>query len=320
MAGKPLALQLCSYSDYLTAGLSALVDPVRWFELDAAAQGHFLASRAGEVRVVATGGHLGCPSDLMRALPALELVAINGVGFDKVDLGVAEACGVMVSNTPDVLNEDVADLAVGMVIGLMRQLPQCDAFVRSGNWLNGEIGLSRKVSGSRFGIVGLGRIGREIAARLAAFGPVAYSGRTRVEVGLPYFAEVSALAEWADVLIIACASTPETAGMIDAHVLAALGERGYLVNIARGAVVDEAALAQVIAEKRIAGAALDVFAHEPQVPAELIASDRTMLAPHIASATHETRTAMADLVLANIEACLAGKVLVTPVPGTQARQ
>lgn len=311
---KPLALQMCAFSDYLQAGLDARLELVRWDLLPETERSTWLASNAGEVKVVATGGHVGCPTDLVEALPSLGIVAINGVGFDKVEIPAATDRGVEVTNTPEVLNEDVADLAIGMIIGLLRELPACDRFVREGRWQSGDMPLARKVSGSKFGILGLGRIGSQIAERLAPFGPVAYCAHEQLDSSLPFFATAPELAQWADVLVVACAATKQTQGMVNAQVLEALGERGYLVNIARGAIVDEPALAQFIAEKRIAGAALDVFVSEPNVPAELIASDRTMLAPHIASATVETRTAMADLVLANIDAYLAGSPAVTPVP------
>ncbi|TKD51195.1 2-hydroxyacid dehydrogenase [Sphingomonas baiyangensis] len=308
-----VALQLCPLSDALEAQLAERLEIVRWFDLDKGAQQRLLADRAAEIGVVVTGGHLGCDNALVDALPALGLIAINGVGFDKVDLAHAAERRVAVSNTPDVLTDDVADLAVGLVIGLLRNLHGADRFVRAGEWSAGNLALARKVSGRRFGIVGLGRIGTAIAERLQAFGPVAYTGTAPKEVAWPFHADAQALARASDVLVIACAATPDTRHLIDAHVLDALGADGYLVNVARGSVVDEAALVAAIEQGRIAGAALDVFADEPHVPPALIQSDRTLLAPHIASATHETRGAMADLVLANVDAFLAGAALPTPV-------
>ncbi|HWU02718.1 MAG TPA: NAD(P)-dependent oxidoreductase, partial [Novosphingobium sp.] len=161
-ASLPLALQLCPLSPYLEQALAQRFELCRWFDLDAAAQGDWLASRAAQVRAVLTGGHMGCPPDLMRALPGLGIVAINGVGYDKVDLDLARGRGVAVANTPDVLTDDVADLAVGLVIGLLRDLARADAHVRAGHWGVRDWPLARKVSGRRFGIVGLGRIGAAI--------------------------------------------------------------------------------------------------------------------------------------------------------------
>ncbi|WP_394654082.1 2-hydroxyacid dehydrogenase [uncultured Sphingomonas sp.] len=306
-------LQLCPFSDSLEAALARRGTVIRWHELDDALRSAWLAEHASDVRVVATGGHIGCPTSLMTRLPKLALVAINGVGYDKVDLEVAHHHGVAVTTTPDVLTDDVADLAIGLVIALLRDLPRADRFVREGAWLAGNLPLGRRVSGRRFGIVGLGRIGKAIADRLAAFGPVAYSGTTAKPVPYAFHADAASLARDSDVLIVACAASPATQGLIDAAVLDALGPDGYLINIARGSVVDEVALSQALAEGRIAGAALDVYADEPRVTEALITSARTVLAPHIASATVETRSAMADLVIANIDALIAGQPLPTPV-------
>ncbi len=309
----PLAIQLCPFSAYLEAELAQRVELVQWFALDDAARATFLAARGGECRLVATGGHVGCPPDLMQALPSLGLIGINGVGFDKVDLALAAARKVSVSNTPDVLTEDVADLAVGLIIAHMRGIAAGDAFVRAGRWTAGEMPLGRKVTGTRFGVLGLGRIGSAIAARLAPFGPIGYSSRTAKACDWQHFADLPALARWADCLIVACPANAETAKLIDAAVLRELGPRGLLVNIARGSIVDEDALAAALADGTIAGAALDVFASEPHVPDALRTSPLTVLTPHVGSATAETRLDMADLLLANIDAFLAGEPLRTPV-------
>lgn len=301
----PLALQMCPFSASMEAALAQRVTLVRWFELDAPGQAAWLAERAGQVAVMVTGGHIGCPSDLMRALPALKLVAINGVGFDKVDLDLARQLGVRVSTTPGTLTDDVADLAVGLIIAQFRQIPAADTHVRSGAWPQGEMPLARKVSGSRFGILGLGQIGGAIAERLTAFGPVAYSGRTDRANGMAFISDPAELAGWADVLVVACAATADTRNLVDAHVLRALGPRGVLVNISRGSVVDEAALIAALQAGTISGAALDVYADEPRVPEALRQAANTVLTPHVASATAETRQAMADLVVANIDAILA---------------
>lgn len=307
-------LQLCPLSLRLEEGAARYGEVIRWFELDFAAQAAWLADHAAEVRVVLTGGHIGCDTDLIAALPSLGLIAINGVGFDKVDLPVAHARGIAVTTTPDVLTDDVADLAVGLILSLLRDLPRADAFVRAGDWLRGSLPLARKVTGRRFGIVGLGRIGAAIAARLEAFGPVAYTGHKAKPVPYAFHADPAALAAACDVLVIACAATSETRDLIDGAVLAALGGDGVLVNVSRGSVVDEAALIDALQAGRILGAALDVFVDEPNVPAALIASDHTILTPHVASATVETRVAMADMVLANVKAFLSGHIPPNVLP------
>lgn len=303
----PVALQLCPFSAYLEDGLRARCEVIAWHSLDDAARKAFLAARAAHVRAVVSGGHIGCPPELMRALPQLRIIAINGVGIDKVDLALARSRGVQVTTTPGVLTDDVADLAVGLVIALLRGIPAGDAHVRAGAWPGGERPLARKVSGRRFGIVGMGQIGQAIARRLSPFGPVAWTGPNAKDVPWPRHAGVLELAAGCDVLVLACPANESTRGLVTASVLDALGPAGYLVNVARGSVVDETALGAALEAGRIAGAALDVFADEPHVPQSLRDSPRTVLTPHVASATVETRIGMADLVLANLDACLAGR-------------
>lgn len=269
---------------------------------------------ASDIKAVVTGGHLGAPADVMERLPNLEMVAINGVGFDKVDLDMAKARGIRVSNTPDVLTADVADLAIGLTLALTRRISEGDRHVRVGAWLDGNIGLGRKFSGLRFGIFGLGRIGKAIARRLAGFDvEIAYCDIAKSEVDFAYFSSAAALAAEVDVLIIAAAASSSTTAIIDKTVFDALGKDGLLVNVARGSIIDQPAMVQAITSGAIAGAALDVFADEPNVPAELIASDRTVLTPHIASGTLDTRLAMGNLMLANLDAFAKGNALITPV-------
>jgi lactate dehydrogenase-like 2-hydroxyacid dehydrogenase len=260
------------------------------------------------VEAVITGGHLGCSNALIDALPALGIVAINGVGVDKVDLVHARDRGVRVSSTPGVPTEDVADLAVGLIISLLRAIPQGDAHVRGGGWECGDRPLGRKVTGRRFGIVGLGQIGRAIAARLAVFGPIAYTSPRRKDVPYEYYADLLKLARGCDVLVLACTANATTRKLIDARVLETLGPEGYLINVARGSVVDEAALIAALDSGGLAGAALDVFEDEPRVPAALRASPKVVLTPHIASATVESRTRMADVLLRDLDAFLDSKV------------
>ncbi|WP_322046510.1 2-hydroxyacid dehydrogenase [Paraburkholderia sp. J67] len=308
---KPVALQLCPFSDYLESELSRRLEIVRWFDLSAEQQQTWLSAHADSVRAAVTGGHLGCSNALMDQLPALGIVAINGVGFDKVDLAHARARGVSVTTTPDVLTEDVADLAIGLIISLLRRLPASDAHVRAGKWPSGDMPLARKVSGLRFGIVGLGKIGSAIASRVAPFGPVFYTDLAEKAVPWHFVADLPSLAESVDVLIIASSANAATRHLISTPVLTALGPDGYLINVARGSLVDEQALIAALEEGLIAGAALDVFEAEPNVPAALRASDKVVLSPHIASATQETRRGMANLVLANLDAFITGQPLPT---------
>ena len=301
------ALQLSPQSHYLEAGLAERLQLVRWFELDPVQQSTWLEANAGSVRAVVTGGHVGCGNALMSLLPSLRLIAINGVGFDKVDLAFARERGVRVTVTPGALTEDVADLAVGLVIALLRGIPGADKYVREGAWLTGETPLARKVSGRRFGILGLGRIGSEIARRLSVFGPVSYTSPSAKDIPYDFHASVLDLASAVEVLVVACPANAATLGLVNKDVLASLGPEGWLVNVARGSIVDEAALIAALEAGSLAGAALDVFEDEPNVPEALRANRKVVLTPHIASATIETRKRMADIVLENLDAVLAGR-------------
>jgi hydroxypyruvate reductase len=244
------------------------------------------------------------------------VIANFGVGVDTIDLEAARERGVAVSNTPDVLTDCVADLALGLVIDVARRLSAADRFVRRGDWPKGQFPLATRVWGKKLGIVGLGRIGAAIARRAGGFDmPVRYHSRRLVENSpYEYEASVTALASWADFLVVACAGGAATRHLVSREVIEALGAGGYLVNISRGSVVDEAALVEALQAGRIAGAALDVFEDEPNVPPVLFALDNVVLLPHIASATHETRQAMADCVLANLRSWFDSGRLVTPVP------
>jgi hydroxypyruvate reductase len=254
---------------------------------------------------------VGCSNELMAALPSLGIVAINGVGTDKVDLEFARGRGVRVTTTPGTLTEDVADLAIGLIIALLRGIPAADAHVRAGSWPNGDRPLARKVSGRRFGIIGLGQIGSAIAQRLAAFGPVAYTDARHQAAPYEFHDDLRSLAMSSDVLVVACPANASTYHLINGEVIDALGPGGYLINVARGSIVDEPAVVAALASGRLAGAALDVFENEPSVPEALRASANVVLTPHIASATVETRKQMADLVLQNLDAFMAGAPLPT---------
>jgi lactate dehydrogenase-like 2-hydroxyacid dehydrogenase len=274
----------------------------------------WLAAHAGSIEAVVTGGHIGIPPALMAALPALRIIAINGVGYDRVDLEAARARGIRVTNTPDVLTDDVADLAVGLTISLLRQLPYAHAHVAAGRWPQAEWPLTRKVSGKRFGIMGMGRIGQAVARRLAAFdGNIGYTANTEKPGPYTRYPTVEALAAASDVLIVCAAASPATRRIVGRAVFDALGPNGALVNIARGSIVDEPELVLALQEGRLGGAALDVFEDEPNVPAAMLTMDNVVLTPHVASATDETRTAMGQLMMDNLAAYFAGTPLPTPV-------
>jgi hydroxypyruvate reductase len=256
---------------------------------------------------------------LLMMLPHVKLIAICGVGYDGVDVAAAKEKGIVVTHTPGVLTNDVADLAFGLLLSIGRRIPQADKFVRNGDWVDDEFALMHQVSGARLGLVGMGRIGRAIAKRAAAFDMrIAYSGR-EAKADLPYtfYAKVTELAAQVDYLVVAVPGGDGTQNLIDAAVLQALGPKGYLINIARGSVVDQPVLVQALKDKTIAGAALDVFWDEPIIDPELRRLPNVVLTPHIASATVQTRQAMAALTLENLQAFFEGRALPTPVPECQ---
>ena len=276
-----------------------------------------LRALAPRIRAIAASGDSTVSAALIAQLPALEIVSVMGVGYDGVDVAAAKARGVVVTHTPNVLNDDVADLAIGLMLCAARQLPAADRHVRSGEWeRSGPMPLARKMSGARLGLVGMGRIGQAIAQRALAFGmPIAYTARS-ARPGLPYryLPNAEALAAESDFLVVITPGGAATRKLIDARVLAALGPKGILVNVARGSVVDEAALIDALERGTVGGAALDVFEDEPRVPERLRALPQVVLAPHIGSATSATRQAMADLAFANLQAHFAGRPWPTPVP------
>lgn len=277
----------------------------------------FLAEHGTGVAVVVTSGRTGVDAALMDALPNLRAVVNFGVGYDTTDIDAAAAHGIVVSNTPDVLTDCVADTAVGLLIDTLRHFSAADRYVRAGRWkTDGNYPLVRQVSHTRVGIIGLGRIGNAIAKRLSAFGcTISYHNRN-VVIDSPYTYAASpvALAAAVDVLVVAAAGGGGTRGLVGRDVLDALGPQGYLVNIARGSVVDEDALVEALVSGRLAGAGLDVFTDEPNVPAALVGLDNVVLLPHVGSATVQTRAAMEALTLRNLDSFLASGELVTPVP------
>ena len=279
-----------------------------------------LAVIAPRIRGIFASGESKVPAELIAQLPALEVISVMGVGYDGIDVAAAKARGVVVIHTPDVLNDDVADLAIALMLNAARQLPAADRFVRAGQWPQGPMPLARKLSGARIGIVGMGRIGQAIAQRAAGFNMlIAYTARNaRPALPFAYWPTAEALAEVSDFLVVITPGGAATRKLIDAKVLAALGRsspaKGILVNVARGSVVDEAALIEALEQGVIAGAGLDVFENEPHVPERLRALPQVVLSPHIGSATGQTRQAMADLAFDNLQAQFSGRPLPTPVP------
>lgn len=310
---RETVLQLCGVLPATQSTLDARYTVVQLPQADADLDSWF-AGPGAAVRGVVTGGHLGIETALAERLPALGIVAINGVGYDRIDLAAMRRLGVRVSNTPDVLTDDVADLAIALMLNVMRRLPAADAHVRAGAWPGAQPALARRASGLRYGIVGLGRIGQAIAARLAGFGgSIAYTGPRPKSSPHRYHDDLRDLAAASDVLFVATAASAATANIVDREVLDALGPHGVLVNVARGSIVDEAALVEALVGGRIWGAGLDVFADEPHVPGALLDLPNVALAPHVGSATAETRAAMGALMLANLEAFFTGETLPTEV-------
>jgi lactate dehydrogenase-like 2-hydroxyacid dehydrogenase len=270
---------------------------------------------ASQFRGLAHFGHSKVDGKLMDALPRLEIISNFGVGVDQIDLDAAKQRKIIVTNTPDVLNDCVADCAMALVLNTLRKFPQSDAYLRAGHWpTRGPYPLATSVGGKTLGILGLGRIGEAIARRAQSFGmKIRYHNRNKKNVAYPYDADAMALAKNSDVLMIVTPGGAGTAKLVNAKVLDALGPQGYVVNVARGSVVDEAALLRYLQEKKIAGAGLDVFEHEPKVPEAFYTLDNAVLFPHVASATVETRKAMGDLQVENLHLHFAGKPVKTPV-------
>jgi lactate dehydrogenase-like 2-hydroxyacid dehydrogenase len=270
------------------------------------------------IRGLAAGGTRRIDGAMMDLMPNLEIIANFGVGYDRVDAAEAGRRGIVVTNTPDVLTEEVADLAIGLLIATVRQLPQVDRYLRAGRWLERDYPLTATLRERTVGIVGLGRIGRAIAKRLEAFGlGIVYHGRRQQEaVPYRYYASLVDMARDVDTLMIVIPGGDETKHLVNAEVLRALGPNGVVINVARGTVVDEQALIQALRDKTILTAGLDVFDDEPQVPQELIDMDHVVLLPHVGSASVHTRNGMGQLVVDNLVSWFSGKGPLTPVAET----
>jgi hydroxypyruvate reductase len=310
---KPDLLLICPLFPATMTQLDAAYTVHRYYQ--AADKDAFVAGLADRVTAAATAGHEGMSVALMNKFPKLKIIACFGVGVDGIDVPAARKLGIAVTNTPDVLTECVADNALALLLATMRRTVFNDKFVRTGNWLKGNAPLAEKVSGSRLGIIGLGRIGKAIAKRAEAFGmKVAYHSRNRQpDVAYDYYAKPVDLASHVKILVVACPGGKETERIVSREVIDALGKDGYLINVSRGSTVDEPAMVDALVNCRLAGAGLDVFVAEPKVPDALLKLDNVVLQPHVSSATHWTRAAMGQLVVGNLAAFFAGKPLLTQV-------
>lgn len=274
-----------------------------------------LRARAREiVGIVASVNH-PVSRALIEALPNLEIIARFGIGVDNIDLEAAHARGITVTNTPDLVTNDTADIAMGLVLALTRRMVEGDLYVRLGKWHGGAMPLGTALSGKTLGIIGLGRIGRALARRAEAFDMniVWHGPRQKPDAPYPYYANIVQMAAAVDILAVTCPGGAQTAGLVGAEVLRALGPKGFLVNVARGSVVDEDALLAALENRAIAGAGLDVFRDEPNVPEAFFGFDNVVLLPHIGTATLETRTKMGQCVLSNIMSYFEGRPVPTPL-------
>ena len=312
---KPHILQIGSYPDWDQAPLDAAFICHRYFE--AADKTAFLAKVAPDVRAIATRGDLGAGRAIIDACPRLEMISVYGVGYDEVDMAACRARGIAVTNTPDVLSEDCADLGVAMMLCASRGMVGAEAWARNGSWaIKGGYPLQRRVWGKRAGILGLGRIGIEVAKRLQGFGmDIAYSARHEKETpgDWAYIADPVALAARSDFLFVTLSASADTRHIVGQAVIAALGPQGMLINISRAGNIDELALLDALETGALGSAALDVFEGEPAINPRFLALRNVLLQPHHASGTFETRQAMGQLVRDNLSAHFAGQALLTPV-------
>jgi len=313
---KPDVLQIGAYSPWDEEALAKHFTTHRLFEVADADKAAYIAERADRLEAIATRGELIVDRSFMEALPNLKIVAVYGVGYDGVDVAAAEALGVRVTNTPDVLTAEVADFGVAMLLAGARGIVGGDQWVRSGNWASqGAFALQRPVHGKKLGIIGLGRIGKAIAKRCAAFDmEIAYTNRSQAaDVDWRYEPDPVKLAAWADYVVVMLPGGPATRHVVSAEVIDAIGPEGMLVNVSRGSTVDEEALIDALKTGRLGFAALDVFENEPNIDQRFFDLPNVLLQPHQGSATLETRKAMGQLMINNLRAHFAGEALLTPV-------
>jgi lactate dehydrogenase-like 2-hydroxyacid dehydrogenase len=310
---KPVVLLMGAYPSWDMEALERDYVVHRYWE--AADKTALLDKVGADIRAVATRGDLGISAALVSQLPNLEIVACNGVGTDAIDFSATRARGIAVTNTPDVLNDDVADLTLALMLSIARHIPQADRYTRSGAWAGANYPLLTRMSGKRLGLLGMGRIGQAIAKRAEAFGMgIAYHARsTRRYVAYHYFDTAVGLARESDFLVAIVPGGDATKNLVNADVLSALGTKGFFINVARGSVCDEEALLNALEAKQIAGAALDVYWNEPNINPRFFKLENVVLHPHNGSATIETRRAMGQLVRDNLAAHFVGKPLLTPV-------
>jgi len=308
---KPHVLQMGSYPECDQGPLDAAYQ-MHGLHI-AADKSAFMAEVGPKIRAIATNGGAGAGAAVIAACPNLEMISIYGVGYDAVDMAACKAGGIRVTNTPDVLTDDCADLAVGMVLALARGIVPAADFARA-DWTKGSFPLQRRVTGMKAGILGLGRIGQQVAKRLAGFDiDIAYSARSPKDLPYTFVADPVALAARSDVLIVTALANADTRHIVSAQVLQALGPKGLLVNISRASNIDEEALLAALETGDLGGAALDVFEGEPHLNPRFLALPNVLLQPHHASGTMETRRAMGQVMRNNLAAHFAGQPLLTPV-------
>ena len=300
-------LQVGHFPEIMQAEINRRLVPIKHPDTGAPAP-------AGNFEAILVRSNITLPEALVRQIPSIRLVATCGVGYDNLPLDYLKEKGIKISNTPGVLNDAVCELGIGLMLGLMRRLPEAQDLVRSTNWSKGPFKITTTLAGKRVGIVGMGRIGQDLAERLLPFKvDIAYSGPTPKAVPYTHYKDITSLAKACDVLFLTCPATPDTDKMVNQEVLEALGPNGFLINIARGSVVDEAALLYALQQKIIAGAALDVYDNEPNPNEDFLNLDNVLLTPHIGSATAETRIAMTNLAVDNLEAFFNQQPLPTEV-------
>lgn len=312
MTDKPAVLVIGALPDRDLVAMARRFTVLEYFA--AADKAAFLAEHGHSVRLVSTKGETGINAEQLAALPNLGIVACYAVGTDMVDLPACRARNIPVTNTAGVLTEEVADLALALLLAAFRAIPAGDTWVRDGSWARGSMALQRRMYGKRLGIVGLGAIGRAIAKRAEGFSmPIAYSGRSRQDLPYDFYPDPLSMAPHVDALVVAAAGGAGTRNLVSAAVIAALPPGAVLVNVARGTVVEEAGLVAALRSGHLGAAGLDVFLNEPTIDPVFATFPHVVLSPHAASGTHETRAAMGDLMLANMEAWIDGRPLLTPV-------